>query len=444
MNETVIGAPNRAPLLHLAERALNRPLIIHPDKAAIIMDVLSGRLGIQGPELGALSPEANRFMGSSRRDDGSYSVNRIAGGVAIVSIVGTLVNRGGWIGASSGLVSYEGILTQLREAAIDASVHSVILDIDTGGGEAGGITAVAAAIHDLKRSKRVVAVVNDTAASGGYWIASAADEIVVSETSMVGSIGVVVLHVNRAGELQQKGWDATFIHAGAHKVDGHSLGPLPASVRADVQAAIDTLYDGFVKGVAAGRGARLSEEAARATEARVFHGQAAIAAGLADRLGTFEGVLAELQSRRTGPAGRQPPKGTRMSADNNTQPGVDTGITQAAHDAAVTTARAEGATAERARIKAIMTSEAAAERPNLAQTIAFESDMSAEAAASIIAAGAVEKPKAQTPPLADRHAAAGTGAGAEGPGGAEAAANAIKPGVMKNAAAKVAERRAGN
>lgn len=442
MNETLTGAPKRAPLLHLAERAINRPLIVHPDKAAIIMDVLAGRIGIEGPDLGALSPEASRFFGSNRRDDGSYSVTRVAGGVAVVSIVGTLVNRGAWVGASSGLVSYEGIGAQLREAKADPSVHSVILDIDSGGGEAGGITTVAAAIRDLAAQKRVVAVVNDTACSGGYWIASAADEIVVSETSMVGSIGVVVLHVNRAGELQQKGWDATLMHDGEHKVDGNSFGPLPAAVRADVQEEIKALRTMFVEAVAAGRGARLTAEAARATEARVFHGQAAITAGLADRFGTFESVLSELQSRRTGPAGRQSPRGAKMQ-NENLQPGAEAGIPKAQHDAAVSSARAEGATAERARIKAIMTSEAAAERPNLAQTIAFESDMSAEAATSIIAAGAVEKPKAQTPPLAERHAET-PGAGAEAPVGAEANLSGMNAGAeaIKRAVAKVNERRA--
>lgn len=439
MNETLTGAPKRAPLLHLAERAINRPLIVHPDKAAIIMDVLAGRIGIEGPDLGALSPEANRFFGSNRRDDGTYSVTRVAGGVAVVSIVGTLVNRGAWVGASSGLVSYEGIGAQLREAANDPSVHSVILDIDTGGGEAGGITTVAAQIKALAAQKRVVAVVNDTAASGGYWIASAADEIVVSETSMVGSIGVVVLHVNRAGELQQKGWAPTFIHAGAHKVDGHSFGPLPESVKADVQSAIDALYDRFVDGVAAGRGARLTAEAARATEARVFHGQAAITAGLADRFGTFESVLSELQSRRTGPAGRQSPKGTRMSADNPTAPAVNTGFTQAQVDAQVAAARVE----ERTRIAAIMDSEAAAERPAMARKLALTTDMTPDAASAFMADLPVEKPKAQTPPLAERHAAT-PGAGAEAPGGADANLSGMNAGAeaIKRAVAKVNERRA--
>lgn len=422
-------ASNRAPLFHLADRALNRPLIIHPDKAAIILDVLAGRIDVSGPDMGSLTPEASRFVGSNRRDDGSHSVNRVAGGVAVVSIVGTLVNRGAFIGASSGLVSYEGISAQLREAASDPSVHSVILDIDTGGGEAGGITGVAGQIAALAKTKRVVAVVNDTACSGGYWIASAADEIVVSETSVVGSIGVLVLHVNRAGEMQQKGWSPTFIHAGAHKVDGHSLGPLPDGVRADIQQAIDGLYDRFVTGVAAGRGARLSADQARATEARVFHGQAAIAAGLADRIGTFEGVLAELQTRRASTGARQT-RGPRM--ENQNQPGIDSGFTQAQMDAAVTTARAEGASAERARISAIMDGASAKDRPAAARHVALNSDMSADAAATFLAGLPAETKGGGYRTIAER-AAAQPEAGGEGVA-AEAAAREQSSGAAAAAA----------
>lgn len=294
-------------LFHLADRAMNRPLVIHPDKAAIILEVLAGRIGV---DTAPMVPEASRFAARSRAGD--RQLVPVSAGVAIISIIGTLVNRGAWVGASSGLVSYEGISAQLREAAADPAVQSVILDIDTGGGEAGGITGVAAQIAALARQKRVVAVVNDTACSGGYWLASAANEIVVSETSMVGSIGVVVLHVDRSQEMVQKGWAPTFIHAGAHKVDGNSLGPLPDSVRTDVQQSIDQLYRSFCQGVAAGRGSRLSAAAARATEARVYLGRDAVAAGLADRVDTFDAVLRSLQRpsggskplRRTEPASK--------------------------------------------------------------------------------------------------------------------------------------------
>ncbi|WP_052512863.1 S49 family peptidase [Paracoccus sanguinis] len=303
---------------HLAERVLNRPLLIHPDKALIIADALAGRIGLaDGAVLDAMTPDASRFYGTRVSGDGGVALTPRTDGVAIITIAGSLVNRGAWVGANSGLVSYEGIAAQVAEAQADRSITSVILDIDSGGGEAGGITSLGQAIAALAATKRTVAVVNDTACSAAYWIASQANEIVVSETSAVGSIGVVSLHVDRSGEMAEMGWVPTLIHAGAHKVDGHPFGALPDDVRASWQASIDGLYATFCDAVGRGRGARLDAAGARATEARVLYGREAIAAGLADRLGTFAEVLADLKPRaprgaaKPAPAAAQTPGAPR-------------------------------------------------------------------------------------------------------------------------------------
>jgi len=108
----------------------------------------------------------------------------------------------------------------------------------------------------------------------------------------------------------------------------------------------------------------------------------------------------------------------------------------------------KGAAQERARIKAILTAPAAEKRQKSAQTLAFDTEMLPEAAAAILAGLPEEGPRRTIPSLAERHAAAGTGAGAEGPGGAEAAARSAssggRGGVMQQAAAKIARRRAGS
>lgn len=381
---TTENAGRSAPLLHLADRVLNRPLLLHPEKALVIADVLAGRIGIEAP---ALTPEASRFYGTREKPDGRGGFLRVDGGVAMITIEGSLVNRGAWIGASSGLTSYEGISAQLTEATEREDVTSVILDLDSPGGEAGGTPNLGAQVRALRDKKPVMAVVNDMACSAAYWIASQASEIVVSETSAVGSIGVISLHVNRAGELAQKGLAPTLIMAGAHKADGHPFGPLPEDVKADWQATIDALYGLFCNAVAGGRGEKLTAAAARETEARVFYGRAAIKAGLADRVGSFEATLAALKRRRPARAATTSPtgKGTRMSAENET-----TTITAEAHAAAVTEATKAGATAERARIKSILTCDAAADRPKLASQVALESDLSPDAAAAIIGAAAPE------------------------------------------------------
>ncbi len=259
-------------LVNIASRILNRPLLLHPSKAEVLLHVLQGRLPIDGATLPPLSSDANRFIGRRTRPDGSTRFNRAVKGVAIITIEGSLVNRGAWIGANSGLVSYEGIAAQLRDAAGDDTIHTVLLDIDSPGGEATGMYATAKLVAEVAADKRVVAFVNAMAASAAYGIASQAAEIVVSPTSIVGSIGVVLTHLDRSGALEQEGVKATLIYAGAHKVDGHPFGPLSDTVKADLQAEVETIYDTFVNLVAEGRGSRLSAEQARATEARAFLG----------------------------------------------------------------------------------------------------------------------------------------------------------------------------
>lgn len=240
-------------------------------------------------------------------------------GVAVVSIVGSLVNRGAWVGASSGLVSYEGLSAQVAEAAERADVHAVILDLDSGGGEASGVVALGRQLRALRGRKRVVAVVNDMACSAAFWIAAQANEIVVSETSAVGSIGALVLHIDRSAELVQKGLAATLIHAGAHKVDGHPFAALPDAVRADWQGQLDNLVALFAREVAAGRGDKLTADAACATEARVLYGRAAVKAGLADRVSTFAAVLDELVAARPPKPPQRPARASRVG-DTGSKP----------------------------------------------------------------------------------------------------------------------------
>jgi signal peptide peptidase SppA len=344
-------------LAHIADRALNRPLLISPDKAAVIVGVLAGRIG-----LGEI--EANRFEGDGvpKRDaEGNVKRNmwgdpelepfKLSNGVGIISITGSLVNRGAWVGAYSGLTSYEGIQHQLKRAAANADVKSILLDLHTPGGEAVGAFETAAMVREVAKSKRVVAVVNGMAASAGYAIASGASEIVVTESGIAGSIGVVWLHADYSRYLENEGIKPTLIFAGSHKVDGHPFGPLPDTVKADIQGEIDAVYAQFIKTVASGRGERLSADAARSTEARTFAGEAAVQQGLADRIGTFETALADLSRAHspTSGGGRTTShvKGTRMS-ETNDAPAVETnaGISQAQVNDAV----AAALTADRTRM----------------------------------------------------------------------------------------------
>lgn len=374
-------------LANIASRVLNRPLLLHPDKADLILHVLQGRIGVD--QVGPIEPDANRFIGSYRREDGRSGSMKVQNGVAILPIVGSLVNRGAWIGANSGLVSYEGISAQLREAATDPEVSAIMLDIDSPGGEATGMFSVANLVRQVNRTKPVVAMVNDVAASAAYGIASGAREIVVSPTSMVGSIGVVLTHLDRSGELEQKGVQATLIYAGKHKVDGHPFGALSADVKADLQAEVAKFYDQFVGLVAEGRDGRMSDAQIRGTEARTYLGADAVEIGLADRVASIDEVLAGLSSTAHGANTQRTGFGMTKTTDAAPQ-AENAGITEAEMTAAVDNARAEGVAAGKSeattRIKSILTSEEAKGREAQAMVLALDTEMSAEDASKVLAA----------------------------------------------------------
>jgi len=393
-------------LLRLSDRLLNTPLLIHPAKAQIILGALSGRMGLDADLFSldetANTPEANRFTGSSRRADGSASMMRTVDGVAVIPVLDTLVNRGAWLDSRSGLTSYEGIAAQLRAAGQDPEVRSVLLDISSPGGEAAGMAGLADLIRSVRQTKPVTAFVNDMAASAAYGIASAANEIVISPTSILGSIGVVMLHADRSGELAAQGVKPTLIFAGSHKVDGNPFEPLSDAVRADLQASVDAHYRQFLEIVEQGRGLRLTAAMARATEARTFIGTEAISLGLADRIASFDEVLASLSTdsatQTTRPSGRtarkggiqmsiedaalggEPHDGTARAEPAASRQSATQSVMQTALQEAATVARLE----ERARVSAILNSEAAKGRMAQAVVLAAETALTVTEATRLL------------------------------------------------------------
>jgi signal peptide peptidase SppA len=429
-------------LARIADRVLNRPLLIHPRSAETILRVLGNRIGVADDQPWLA---ANQFFGQPKGkiDPESGMIEtwyRIVDGAAVIPVVGELVNRGAWIGAASGLVSYEALSAQLAAAMADPDVKSIVLDIESPGGEAFGIEALANQVRAARSVKPVVALTNDMAASAAYWLAAQADAIVASPTSLLGSIGVVLLHVDQSGRLEQAGLKPTLIFAGAHKVDGNSFGPLPDSVRADLQREVMIYYTRFTVGVGAGRGERLPSAAAQATEARSFIGEEAVAAGLADRIGSLaEAVALATSTTIPAPTGATASRRAKMANEPTAAPEA-AGISQADHDRAVADARTASATAERDRITAILADAKVKGRERAALDLAMKSPaMSAADVAAFVDAN-VPAANAEAQAFADRLAAnaAETAVGLKGgkPKGATASIDASAIFAARAAAAK--------
>jgi len=280
----------------IAARAFNTPLLVEPSKAMAFLSGLGPRiLGRRveiGDENGGLEslvtpPARASILAGGLLDDyhqHGETPYPVLDGIAVIQISGVLIHRGGWIGQSSGQTSYEGITAQINAAASDPSVRGLALEIDSFGGEVAGVFDLADRIRAIRATKPVWAFVAEHAFSAGYALASQADRILLPRTGAVGSIGVVVMHADLSGQLDQDGVRVTLIHAGSHKIDANPYTPLPADIQSDIQREIDVLRFLFAETVAAGRGVRLSQEAALATEAASFRGAEAVAAGLADEV----------------------------------------------------------------------------------------------------------------------------------------------------------------
>ena len=432
---------------HLADRLLNTPLLLHPQKLDAIIAGLGQRLlGVDGLHLDAAELTARAVlpaeMFTTRRGERSDRGYRVVDGVAVISAMGGLVHRTKLAADSSLLIGYNDLAADLEDALAKADVHAIALVFDSPGGEVSGAFELAERIYAARGHKPIVAVADGMAASAAYLAASAADEVVVSATSYVGSIGVVMRHVDFSRALANEGITVSHIFAGEHKIDGNPYQPLPDAVRNALQADIEGLYQMFVQAVAKHRG--LDEQAVRDTRAGVYRGVAAVAARLADRIGTVDAVVAELAARRNHAVAAAvgislQPWETSMSHASATAAAAapaapaDATTTAATTAAAAPTApatasqadldkaRAEGAAAERARVAAITGHPNAAANPGITQQC-IATGLSAEQAKGFLDAAPAAATTTASAQAGNQFAAAMAAMGNPNVSGVEAAA----------------------
>ncbi|MGV8988126.1 MAG: S49 family peptidase [Cypionkella sp.] len=335
----------------IAQRAFNTPLLVEPSKAMAFLSGLGPRITGRQLRLAGLEMSPEDMAHAALTARAGILINGLAeryqrdgqtpfamvDGVAVVEVSGVLVHRGAWIGQSSGQTSYEGIAAQLVAAVSDPSVHGIALEIDSFGGEVAGVFDLADAIRAARAAKPVWAFVAENAFSAGYALASQADRIILPRTGAVGSIGVVVMHADLSGQLSDAGVTVTLIHSGAHKVDGNPYAPLPDPVRARIQGEIDCIRTLFAQTVAAGRGRRLTAEAALATEAECYRGVEAVVAGLADEVSDPASAFAAFAAAVNGrgairSAGPARPSQTQLSKELIMKPNASTTTEEPAPD----------------------------------------------------------------------------------------------------------------
>jgi len=277
-------------ITRVLDAAAGRVWLIDRDKGAEI----AGLLALWGA--GEAAPDWN-----GAENEPVYAGDSVpgrTGPVHVLQLHGMIAPRGGMMTRMSGGASMEQFGRAFDQAAADTTASAIVLDINSPGGAVDLVAETAEKVHSARRAGRpITAVANTLAASAAYWIASAADEIVVTPSGSVGSIGVYGMHEDISAMLEARGIKRTLFRAGPRKAEG-ALGPLDDAAMKHRQAGAEYAYDMFVKAVARNRGVAASVVRADPEDSeqhfgggRSYPARDAVRLGMADRIDTLEGTL---------------------------------------------------------------------------------------------------------------------------------------------------------
>jgi len=253
----------------------------------------------------------------------------IKGKIAVMPLVGILSHRsmGGIMGRLFGGTSMQQWGQAFDQMMADPSIGAIVIDGETPGGTVAGTPELAAKVFAARgKGKPIIGIANTTVGSAGYHILSQADQVVVSPSGEVGSIGVYAVHFDESAALEAAGIKPTFIQAGEYKTEQSSIGPLSPEAREFKQAQINREYADFVGAVARARGKTPAVVRDTFGKGRMIGAEAAVSLGMADRIATLDEVLDAMIPKRTGTPrrsaaerelrlldGRETPKGWRIT-----------------------------------------------------------------------------------------------------------------------------------
>ncbi|MBI3099444.1 MAG: signal peptide peptidase SppA [Planctomycetes bacterium] len=196
----------------------------------------------------------------------------------------------------SGLVNIDRLIAQIRHATKDDDVKAIILSIDSPGGSITDCDLIVREIGKLRKERgdiKIVALFNDIAASGGYYIAAPADEIIAHPTTLTGSIGVIMSFLNIGKLASEHGVTEVVIKSAPHKDIGSMWREMDPEEQKILQALVDEMFERFIDVVKSGRGSKITEARLReVADGRIMSGQQAFDVKLIDAVGYFDDAVA--------------------------------------------------------------------------------------------------------------------------------------------------------
>lgn len=296
------------PYASIIRAARSQVWAIQPEKLEAIMGFLHLKALGQSADADVIAQIHGQAESTAARAQKVSASSK--GSVAVMPLYGLILHRGSSMGDISGptATSTQKFTQQFRQALNDPTVQAIVIDVDSPGGTVEGVDELASEIRAAKGKKQTIAVSNCLCASAAYYIASACDEIVVSPSSLTGSIGVYTDHLDASKYYEELGVKVSMIKFGENKAEGNPYEPLSDSARTHLQDMVDMYGDMFEKAVAKGRKISKAKVHESFGQGMVFGAAQAVKIGMADSIGTLDEVLARFGVTMTSPT-------TSMEAD---------------------------------------------------------------------------------------------------------------------------------
>jgi capsid assembly protease len=224
--------------------------------------------------------------------------------IGVVPIIGTMMYRSGYFSGLLGATSTKDATQAVLTHRFDPNVDSIVLVVDSGGGETTGVCELAQEIRAAAASKPVTAMIDGAACSAAYWAISGASEIVMMPSGLTGSIGVFALHLDQSRLLDRIGIVPTFVRAGRFKADLNELEPLTKEARTALQRQVDDCYSTFVGDVAKGRKVNASDVRDGFGEGRTVTAKEALRLNMIDRIDTLTATIQRVARESRGRGAR--------------------------------------------------------------------------------------------------------------------------------------------
>lgn len=241
----------------------------------------------------------------AREQAASKRLGRVSGKVAVIPMYGVVEQRTSFMGYFFGSAATDSIGKAFDNAMADSQIKAIVLDVASPGGGLFGVQELGDKIFAARGTKQVIAVANSYADSAAYWIASQADQLIVTPGGEVGSIGVYAMHVDYSAQNEMLGINPTYVYAGKNKVEFNPDSPLSDDAKEEMQRGVDETYAAFVGAVARGRGVPVATVKKDFGQGRSVSAKRSVELGMADKVLTLDQVLETLTGGTQDSAQRQ-------------------------------------------------------------------------------------------------------------------------------------------